>query len=236
MKTIWVVLITLVATAVIVGGGSYYFLNKKATNDKNSLQSQIDDLNAKLATAEKSLADSQVSSVATTTPSVGSAATGSSNASVSSADASCDSTLVLSNLKNATYAISGNLATDSFKMTNGNYTKGAITATLVTSYYACDSANNKSVATIFKYNDGGTGWIYYLETMSPLRSGQTLVPAMTALTTLGDRVVIKSLTYTNGLITVNMLTQGPSDSAADPTLDTTVRYKLPTSGVNLIKQ
>ena len=59
MKTIWIVLISFVATAVIVGGGTYALANKKATTDKNKLQAQINDLNTKLTTATKSLATAQ---------------------------------------------------------------------------------------------------------------------------------------------------------------------------------
>lgn len=59
MKTIWVVVITVVITGVLVGGGTYYFLNKQATDDKNALQAQITELGAQVAAAEQSLADLQ---------------------------------------------------------------------------------------------------------------------------------------------------------------------------------
>jgi len=59
MKTIWVAIISVVITAVLVGGGTYYYLNKKATTDKNALQAQIDDLNIKVTAAEQALSDAQ---------------------------------------------------------------------------------------------------------------------------------------------------------------------------------
>ena len=45
MKTIWIVLISVLGTALIAGGGTYYFLNQKAEKDKEDLQVQISDLN-----------------------------------------------------------------------------------------------------------------------------------------------------------------------------------------------
>lgn len=67
MKTVWIVLISFVATAVIVGGGTYYLVNTKAKTDKDALQSQITDLNKKVADTEKSLADVQATTSTPTT-------------------------------------------------------------------------------------------------------------------------------------------------------------------------
>lgn len=50
MKRIWIVLITVVATAGLVGGGTYYFINKKTNQDKANLQKQIDDLSETIVT------------------------------------------------------------------------------------------------------------------------------------------------------------------------------------------
>jgi hypothetical protein len=49
MKAIWTILITVVATAAVVGGGTYYLINKSANKDKSDLQAQIDDLNVKVS-------------------------------------------------------------------------------------------------------------------------------------------------------------------------------------------
>jgi hypothetical protein len=52
MKRIWIIIITIVATAGLVGGGTYFYLNEKADSDNKALQAQIDDLNAKITTAD----------------------------------------------------------------------------------------------------------------------------------------------------------------------------------------
>jgi len=49
MKPIWIILITVVATALVVGAGTYYYLHPKYEKDRNSLQMQIDDLNQKVS-------------------------------------------------------------------------------------------------------------------------------------------------------------------------------------------
>lgn len=45
MKKIWVVLITVLVTAGLIGGGGYYYLNKKFSDEKATLNKQISDLN-----------------------------------------------------------------------------------------------------------------------------------------------------------------------------------------------
>lgn len=49
MKSLRIVLITIIIAGGLVSGGTYYAMNKKATKDKNALQSQINDLNKKVA-------------------------------------------------------------------------------------------------------------------------------------------------------------------------------------------
>lgn len=46
------ILITVIVTAGIAGGGTYYFINKSTTVDKDSLQSQITELEKKLVEKE----------------------------------------------------------------------------------------------------------------------------------------------------------------------------------------
>lgn len=55
-KKAWVVLATIVLTAGIVGGGTYYYFNKKADSDLATLQTQLDALKAP-ATATTAVAD-----------------------------------------------------------------------------------------------------------------------------------------------------------------------------------
>jgi hypothetical protein len=65
MKTIWIILISFVVTASIVGGGTYYLVNAQANKDKDALQVQITDLNKKIINTEKSLAEVQTATTAT---------------------------------------------------------------------------------------------------------------------------------------------------------------------------
>lgn len=48
MKTFWVVIISVILTAGVVGGGVWYFLDQQATQDKNNLNTQISDLQTSL--------------------------------------------------------------------------------------------------------------------------------------------------------------------------------------------
>jgi len=61
-KKAWIVLATVVLTAGIVGGGTYYYFNKKADNDLAVLQKQIDDLN----TEKEALTNTAVATATTT--------------------------------------------------------------------------------------------------------------------------------------------------------------------------
>lgn len=69
MAAVWAILITLVIMLGLAGGAYYYF-NQKFTNDKKSLQSQIDDLNKQIADLKKAAtattSTSSTSSTATT--------------------------------------------------------------------------------------------------------------------------------------------------------------------------
>jgi hypothetical protein len=56
MKTLWIVLISFLATAIVVGGSTYYLMNREATKDKNNLQAQITDLTNKYNDAEQKVA------------------------------------------------------------------------------------------------------------------------------------------------------------------------------------
>ncbi|MDO8444388.1 MAG: hypothetical protein Q7S80_02705 [bacterium] len=49
----------IIITVGIVGGGTYYMLNKNATTDKKNLQTQIDDLNKKITEANTVLTAAQ---------------------------------------------------------------------------------------------------------------------------------------------------------------------------------
>lgn len=66
MKPFWIVIITVIVTGGIIGGGGYYYLNRKHVKEKNDLQSQIDDLNAKISAAQTALSTTSTSTTSTT--------------------------------------------------------------------------------------------------------------------------------------------------------------------------
>lgn len=65
MKPWLKVLLTVLITGGIVGGVTYYVVNKNTTADKNNLQGQIDDLNKKLAATNTALTTAQDTATAT---------------------------------------------------------------------------------------------------------------------------------------------------------------------------
>lgn len=66
MKTIWIVLISLFAGALVVGGCTYYFVSVKSTKEKDNLQAQINDLNTKYNDSQ--VASSSISASQNATP------------------------------------------------------------------------------------------------------------------------------------------------------------------------
>ncbi len=67
MKTFWTVIISVILTAGVAGGGVYYFLNKQATTDKNSLNSQISDLQTQISNLKKTTTSTTTTATASTT-------------------------------------------------------------------------------------------------------------------------------------------------------------------------
>ena len=66
MKTWIKVLLTVIITVSVVGYVTYYLANKKATTDKKNLQSQVDDLNSKIAKLNQQIGVAKVSATVTT--------------------------------------------------------------------------------------------------------------------------------------------------------------------------
>ena len=60
MKKIWVVLLTAIILAILLGGG-FYYLNKQYVKEKSDLQAQIDSLSAQIA-AEKTASSTTATS------------------------------------------------------------------------------------------------------------------------------------------------------------------------------
>lgn len=70
MKPVWKIVIVALITAVIVGGLTYYYLNTKAKQEKNDLQTQIDDLNKKIADQEAAAAAASDTATAAATKTI----------------------------------------------------------------------------------------------------------------------------------------------------------------------
>jgi hypothetical protein len=85
-----------------------------------------------------------------------------------------------------------------------------------------DNNGSKDAAVIYAYSGGGSGYFYVL---SAVKNNQG-APQEAASEMLGDRVIIKSLAIKSGVIVVNLITQGPRDSMANPSLKKTMKYKL----------
>ncbi len=66
MSKTWIVILTIVITAVVAVGASYYYLNNKAEEEKTELQSQIDELEKKVQDVQSTDTDSDASTSATT--------------------------------------------------------------------------------------------------------------------------------------------------------------------------
>jgi len=54
MKTIWIVAITFLVVALVVGCGGWWYMKNKTENEKKDLQTQIDKLNQELSDLKKS--------------------------------------------------------------------------------------------------------------------------------------------------------------------------------------
>lgn len=49
MKNIWIIIVTVILTGLIVGGGTYYFVNSEAEKDKKELNKQITNLQKQIS-------------------------------------------------------------------------------------------------------------------------------------------------------------------------------------------
>jgi hypothetical protein len=139
--------------------------------------------------------------------------------------------LTLAALQNAEY-LSDWYDDGKIKLTEGlyeeKYGEGATertTTTLLKDYVAYGDLNfdgSEDAVVVLVTNGGGTGQFY--ETHVVLNeAGQ---PRSTASQPLGDRVIINSITIEFGVITIDMVTQGPTDGACCPTLPLVLKYEL----------
>ena len=81
---------------------------------------------------------------------------------------------------------------------------------------------SKGAAVIYAYNTGGSGFFMVLGAVINDQGK----PKNSALTDLGDRVKINSLSLKSGKIIIDMITHGPNDPACCPTVKKIATYSL----------
>ncbi|MBI2908693.1 MAG: hypothetical protein HYX92_13710 [Chloroflexi bacterium] len=85
-------------------------------------------------------------------------------------------------------------------------------------------------AVVLATDPGGSGTFYHLIAVLNRRGA----PEPAASVLLGDRVQIRSVSIASRMIVVNMVTQGPGDPMAQPTLEVTRRYRLEGNELKLV--
>jgi hypothetical protein len=80
-----------------------------------------------------------------------------------------------------------------------------------------------AIATIFTVETGGTGTFYYLALFTQNENGELV---NTAVTSLGDRVIINGLAMSQNTIVVDMVQTGPDDALCCPTQLVQQLYEL----------
>ena len=138
--------------------------------------------------------------------------------------------LTLDQLKNGTYlseyvpAGKVTLKNGKFEQSTGTGATQKVVVVMIEPVAMGDLNGDKvsDAAVILATNTGGSGTFYDLHAV--LNEGGKPVDVSYVL--LGDRVQIKSLTITDGVIDVSMITHGPKDPLCCPTLPVTQSYKL----------
>lgn len=137
--------------------------------------------------------------------------------------------LTLDGIKNAEYAIEGP-ASGKAKLVNGVYeepiakssAKVIVTLQNVMASGDLDGNGVQDAAVVLTVQSGGTGTFYYL--FAVLNNNGA--PKPVASVQLGDRIKLNALAIQNGEISVDLVTQGPKDPMAKPTLAVIRKYKL----------
>lgn len=139
-------------------------------------------------------------------------------------------TLNLEALRNAEYRVDY-VGNGVVQLNNGHYSEpaapgsAALASVDLSDFAAFGDLTGDGIddaAVILMSSGGGTGTFYDLVAMTD----QGGVPTQIASTFLGDRVQIQSLVIQNGQVAVNMITQGPGDAMAMPTLQVNRVFEL----------
>ncbi len=138
-------------------------------------------------------------------------------------------------LGNATYSIPGG-PMGSVTLTNGQYRAPAapgsasqVVVTLTDNVVVGTLNGQPAAAVVLTSSGGGSGTFYYLAVMVD-QGGE---PVNVATTLLGDRVKINGVSISNNQVVVDLVTQGPNDAMASPTLHQVWKYEL--QGDKLVK-
>ena len=137
--------------------------------------------------------------------------------------------LTVDALKNAEYTVEGP-ASGKAKLVNGVYeepvakssAKIIVTLQTVAAFGDLEGNGVQDAAVALTVQTGGTGTFYYL--FAVLNDNGNAKPVANIL--LGDRIKLTTLTIQGGEIAVDMVTQGPKDAMAKPTLAVTRKFKL----------
>ncbi len=113
------------------------------------------------------------------------------------------------------------------RLINGEYENWdeRITASIYNGKIAFGDLNNdgkEDAAVIVTISGGGSGNFRELAIME----NQEGSPINLTSVDLGDRVIINSITIESGIITLDMITQGPNDPSCCPTQKEVIKYKL----------
>ena len=131
------------------------------------------------------------------------------------------------NLENAEYYINNEMV----KLENGQYFKAfpglaeGLDVRIYKDKIAFGDLNNdnkKDAAVVLTVNEGGSGDFRSLAIM--LDKGNE--PVHLTSIGLGDRTIINSIDIQSGIITLDMVIQGPNDGMCCPTLHKIFKYKL----------
>jgi len=225
VKPVWIVVISVLITGLVVGGLTYFFINRAATSDKNDLQSQISSLDNKLSGTEKSLSSALSSSSSSSSDSSSSSSSVSATSS-SSSSAAVSSAFSLTNLKAASVVVGGT----TYKLVNGVFDQTAdgpfnteipATITLDQKNYAVDTANANQAAIILTLG----GMRHAGATVSPteleIMTNSAGTPKYAARVLLDGyfECTVNSIAFASNIVTVSFTRVGA-------TIAKTVSYKL----------
>ncbi len=142
-------------------------------------------------------------------------------------------------LANATYQVAEE-GVGSVTLVNGEYSQPIAegSSSILTVMWTGDTATGTLngqfvVATVINVHTGGTGTFYYLALFAPDESGQLV---NTAVTLLGDRVIVNSLDITRNTIVVDMVQAGADDPLCCPTEHVERVYALEENELILVSE